>query len=328
MIRKRRLIMAVASAALLVRIGAAQDAQSMPPVRLRISIENLVRYDNDTPDWTKFGTYANKATSLPVPGPTFGSGTGVADVVAVNGQPVKGLLMARAMIAHMKVNPTPGQGIADITGENFVEWEAVILKADGTIVGSLSVLGLVGSSAIIGGTGAFLGARGQTAPFSANDVNTGDRRTSVIEDPSNRRSLGGGKETLQLLVIPMSRPQIVATANGPAVVHANDFTLVTAAKPAKAGEILTLFATGLGPTTPGVDPDQPFTADPLQVVNSPVDVTINGAVTEVLYAGGYPGTTDTYQVNFRLPSVVAPGMARLQITAAWIPGKEANIAVQ
>jgi hypothetical protein len=315
--------MAVAFAALLVRIGAAQDAQSMPPVLLKISIENFVRYDNDTPDWTKFGTYPNKATSLPVPGPTFGSGTGVGDIVSVNGQPVKGLIIARDFIAHGGVNPSPGQAIADITLGNYVDWGVVILRADGTRVGSLHNLW----GAIIGGTGAFLGARGQGVgpPPSANE---GPRRTSVIEDPSNRRSLGGGKETLQLLVIPMWRPEIVATANGPAVVHASDFTLVTAAKPAKAGEILTLFATGLGPTTPGVDPGQPFTADPLQVVNSPVDVTINGAATEILYAGGYHGTTDTYQVNFRLPSVVAPGMARVQITAAWIPGKEANIVVQ
>src|SRR5579859_1767825 len=130
MIRKRqKLIMAVVFAALLVQVGEAQNAQSMPPVLFKIDIENLVRYDNDTPDWTKFGTNPNKATSLPVPGPTFGSGTGVADIVAVNGQPVKGLLMAREFIAHIKVNPNPGQAIADITGEGYVEYQAVILKA-------------------------------------------------------------------------------------------------------------------------------------------------------------------------------------------------------
>jgi uncharacterized protein (TIGR03437 family) len=40
--------------------------------------------------------------------------------------------------------------------------------------------------------------------------------------------------------------------------HASDNTLVTRAKPAKAGEILTLFASGLGPTKPGVDLGEPF----------------------------------------------------------------------
>jgi uncharacterized protein (TIGR03437 family) len=103
---------------------------------------------------------------------------------------------------------------------------------------------------------------------------------------------------------------------------------VTEAKPASTGEILTLLATGLGPTLPGVDPGQPFTADPLQVVSSPIDVTINGAASEVLYAGGYQGTTDKYQVNFRVPDNISSGMASLQLFAAWIPGPEVKIAIR
>jgi uncharacterized protein (TIGR03437 family) len=38
---------------------------------------------------------------------------------------------------------------------------------------------------------------------------------------------------------------------------ASDFTRVTAAKPARSGETLTLLASGLGPTRPGVDPGNP-----------------------------------------------------------------------
>ena len=64
----------------------------------------------------------------------------------------------------------------------------------------------------------------------------------------------------------MSRPAIVADAAGPAVFHA-DFSPVTAAKPAKAGEVLIAKATGLGPTRPGVIPGQPFPTDPIQEVN-------------------------------------------------------------
>jgi uncharacterized protein (TIGR03437 family) len=68
--------------------------------------------------------------------------------------------------------------------------------------------------------------------------------------------------------VPVTQPQVLATVNGPAVTHASDGSLVTSAKPAKAGEILTLFASGLGPTQPGVDPGQPFPASPLQVVKT------------------------------------------------------------
>ena len=121
---------------------------------------------------------------------------------------------------------------------------------------------------------------------------------------------------------------IVITANGPAVTHSSDFSLVSASKPAAAGEILSLFATGLGPTRTVLDPGQPFPSSPLAVVNSPVDVTVNGKSAEVLAAVGYPGTADTYQVNFRVPPDVGAGPATIQISAAWIPGAPVRIPVK
>ena len=77
------------------------------------------------------------------------------------------------------------------------------------------------------------------------------------------------------------------TANGPAVAHSSDFTLVSASKPAAAGEIISVFMTGLGPTKPGVDPGSPFPARPPAVV--PVNVTVNDKSAELLSAVGYPG---------------------------------------
>ena len=140
--------------------------------------------------------------------------------------------------------------------------------------------------------------------------------------------LGGGTEVHKIYILPLFQPDIVTVGGGPAIVHASDFSLVTAAKPAKAGEILTLFATGVGPTRPGVEPGQPFTADPQQVANSPIEVLMNGKSGEVLYAGGYPGAVDRYQVNFRVPDGIAPGLASVQLTAAWIAGSEVKIAIQ
>lgn len=148
------------------------------------------------------------------------------------------------------------------------------------------------------------------------------------ESPANRRINGGGKLTSVLHLIPSSWPQIVATASGPAVIHANGFAPVTAENPAKADEILALFANGLGPTRPGVDPGQPFTANPPQIVNSPVDVTVQGVPCTVLSASGVPTTTDMYEVDFRLPSEITPGQVTLQVTTAFIVGSEVKIAVQ
>ena len=137
---------------------------------------------------------------------------------------------------------------------------------------------------------------------------------------------GGGKVHFVYQLIPMTRPEIVGTPNGPAVTHSNDFSLVTAAKPAKANEILSLFATGLGPTRPSVDVGKPLPASPLAVVNSPL--TVDGEAAEIVGAVGYPGAVDAYQLNFRVPADVTPGTGTIQLSVAWIPGAEVRIAVQ
>ena len=92
-----------------------------------------------------------------------------------------------------------------------------------------------------------MGVRGQGGGLD-EPSSTAARNASMQEDPSNRRVFPNGHRLFVLQLIPLSSPQVVQTANGPAVVHAADFTPVTAAKPAQAGEILSLIATGLGPT--------------------------------------------------------------------------------
>ena len=129
-------------------------------------------------------------------------------------------------------------------------------------------------------------------------------------------------------LIPQERPEILTSGNGPAISHSGDFTQVTSDKPAAAGEILSVFCTGLGPTKPGVDPGSPFPASPAAAVNSPVEVMVNGASAEVVGAVGYPGTVDGYQVNFRVPSGVAAGTATVQVSSAWIAGIPVKIAIR
>ncbi|MEO7650284.1 MAG: hypothetical protein ABIZ80_07430, partial [Bryobacteraceae bacterium] len=146
------------------------------------------------------------------------------------------------------------------------------------------------------------------------------RGASVSEDPANRRTIGGGgigRYTLHLL--PALRPGIVS------VFH-SDFTPVSASSPARAGETLILSATGLGPTRPGVDPEQPFPASPLLEVNSPVEVTINGKAAAVLNKVGWPGTTGSYRVDFQVPDGTAPGLANVQVSVAFIDSPATQIS--
>jgi hypothetical protein len=216
-----------------------------------------------------------------------------------------------------------------------------ILKSDGTQIGTIVANGLLGGASppgspstltvgnwvIVGGTGAFLGVRGQVGAADPPPGVAIQRVASITEDPGNRRRHGGGTQRWIAHLIPMSVPQIATTAGGPAVFHA-DFSPVTAARPARAGEVLIVTATGLGPTVPGVDPGHPFPTDSRFQVNSPVDVTVNGRPAEVINSVGWPGLVDTYRIDFRVPDGTMAGMASIQITAAWIAGPDGRIAIQ
>jgi hypothetical protein len=202
-----------------------------------------------------------------------------------------------------------------------------ILQPDGTPIGSIMIFGFSGGAAppgqpssqsgnwaIVGGTGAFMGARGQAVEDVSRNI-TG-RGASMAEDPAFRRVHGGGTRRFILHVIPLNAPQILN--NGTALVHSSDFAPLTASRPAKAGEILSIFMSGLGPTVPPVPPGQPFPSAPLAVVNSPVVVSFNGKPTEVLAAVGSPFAVNGYQINFRIPPDAPKGEADIEITVAWV----------
>ena len=320
-----------AAIALCVAVSCGVSLAQVPPLTmLEIDLENRVNYVTDVFDVTKFATDLLKA---PTAARNFTTGIRLGDIVAVNGRPAKGTHVARFQNVNLNTAPTPGQAIADTTAVFIWEQTYQILQPDGTLIGSIMAAGLgggpsesaAGDNTILGGTGAFIGVRGQS---SRAPQLSAPRNASVTEDPANRRRNGGGTARVLLQLIPLSRPEIITTQSGPAIAHSNDFSLVTAARPARPGESLSLFATGLGPTRPGVDPGKPFPANPLAVVNSPVEVTVNGKPAEVTAAVGYPGAVNGYQVNFRLPADAASGLATIQLSAAWITGPEVRVAVQ
>ena len=259
-------------------------AQVAPPVILQIDLTNNVSYFQDTSDISKYATEPN-VTPLTASLRNFHRVEGIADIVAVNGQPMKGTYANAAAAIVLRTAPTPGQAISDMVRQAITVTTFEILKSDGTSIGTIVASGLFagdappgsptaaagGNFVITGGTGAFLGARGQLAVAAAAPGVVTQRNASITEDPGNRRRNGGGTMRWIAHLIPMARPEVTMLPTGPAITHSSDFSLVTASKPAAQGEILSLFATGLGPAVPGVDPGKPFPASPLAVVNSPVE---------------------------------------------------------
>jgi uncharacterized protein (TIGR03437 family) len=259
--------------------GVAQE----PATILEIQAQNAVTYIDDVADPSMLVSSPGIVRST---ARNFTRWIFIGDIVSANGKAAKGVALSRGTNVTLRPSATPGQAIADTLRQDAQDFRFEIQQPDGTPIGTIMASGFSsgtaapgaplratgGNNAITGGTGAFLGVRGQQVGLGGSQ-----RIASMIEDPANRRTNGGGSNVFLLQLIPMTRPEVATSASGPAVFHA-DFSPVNAAKPAKAGEVLIMKATGLGPTVPGVDPGQPFPTDAAQQVNSPVDVTVNGLI--------------------------------------------------
>ncbi len=120
---------------------------------------------------------------------------------------------------------------------------------------------------------------------------------------------------------------------GPAAALHSDYSLVTADNPAKAGETLQLFVTGLGAVTPSVADGVPAPLSTLSLVNDFVSVDILDqnlvdSQANVSFAGLAPGFAGLYQINFVVPSGVASGLAYLNVGTLEAYTSEAKLYMQ
>jgi len=112
-----------------------------------------------------------------------------------------------------------------------------------------------------------------------------------------------------------------------AVLHASDFSLVSSSSPARPGEFLVIYCTGLGALrTPVRSGDGGPSVPPLaETINLP-DVTIAGLPANVTFSGLAPGFVGLYQINARAPAGLPTGNQPLQITILGVTSNIATIA--
>jgi uncharacterized protein (TIGR03437 family) len=119
-------------------------------------------------------------------------------------------------------------------------------------------------------------------------------------------SAGGLLTAPQTYLVAPAMPGIFIGSSGPAILDGQSH-LVTAANPARIGDVLQIFATGLGATDP---PVASGAAGPsFSTVTNPVSVTVGGVDAAVVYQGLAPGFVALYQVNIIVPGGVTPGDA-------------------
>lgn len=120
---------------------------------------------------------------------------------------------------------------------------------------------------------------------------------------------------IAIALAPVSPAFFQWNGNMAIAVH-SDGTLISAAAPAQAGEVIVLYAAGLGRTSPDLVPNVP-PSSAVTILEAPLlQVLLNGAAlpaASILYAGVTPGFAGLYQINLRLPDPLPPNPA-IQVT--------------
>ncbi|MBY0503297.1 MAG: hypothetical protein K2X03_05290 [Bryobacteraceae bacterium] len=150
-------------------------------------------------------------------------------------------------------------------------------------------------------------SRGQVSTIVPYSV-AGKSSVPVIAEYLGSRS---APATLRILSATPALYSLAASGSGPGAFLNQNGSVNSAATPAAPGEVVILYGTGEGLTTP-LQPDGQLTpgVEPLPRPRLPVTVTIGGVNCPILYAGAPPGlVAGALQVNVLLPANVPVGEA-------------------
>lgn len=128
------------------------------------------------------------------------------------------------------------------------------------------------------------------------------------------RTPGGVSDSFNVTILPAAPSVFRNSTAGPetdvaTVVRTSSGLLATPSNPVHRGDVLAIYATGLGRTTPAVETGVPAPMEPLAATLIPPVVTVGGIPVEVLYSGLTPGEIGVYQINVRVNDRVPLGLS-------------------
>lgn len=311
----------VTATLLMTCFPAVLPGQTQSEMRLVIQLEHFAWYWEDG-DPNNYGTVTDSLSPQPT-----GFATGLkrnvimADVVSINGKPARGAYISDGLFL-----PVGGSDLPRNHAHEFVlDLQTPQGQQIGSMFGTFLSSGAAapgaprggGTWAVVGGSGAFVGVRGQGANMGGSTYHI----TSMKESTLARRANAGGKLLLELYLAAVDVPEIVSAH------HAADFSPVTASNPARPGEMLTLKVKANWPTNPPRVPGTVYGSDPVHVVPDFVEASVNGFPAQVVNRIGWPGERGVYRIDLLLPSV-APGETVVNLTVGYIPGVEFKLPVR
>jgi uncharacterized protein (TIGR03437 family) len=122
---------------------------------------------------------------------------------------------------------------------------------------------------------------------------------------------------------------VAATVDGMVVAqHGDTATSITEDSPAKPGEVVVIYLSGMGATNPSVKSGEPAPSSaPFAKVIFPATVTLDGQAATVQFAGLAPNFVGLYQVNFRVPVSAATGDQTLIVSQNGVSSNATRLPV-
>jgi len=213
--------------------------------------------------------------------------------------------------------------IISVFGKNLAQTGAATLPIPRTLGGATLSIG--GADAPL-----FYSSDGQLNAQIPFELTANARHQAVVKT----QKVGGQSITVpESITLAAVRPGIFTTSqtgSGQGAILNTRGALVDGGAAAAAGEVVQVFATGLGMTNPVAKSGELApSAEPLARVTAEVTAEIDGKPARVFFAGLAPGFVGLYQVNVEIPAGVAPNTgAKLVLRQAGVPSNTVTLTVR
>jgi len=215
--------------------------------------------------------------------------------------------------------------------------------APGTVVqiygSALNTVGVVGSGLLVNGqlvttlNGVSVTIGGIAAPLyyvSSGQINAqlptellaGQQYETVV-------NVNGFYSNPVTITTTAEQPGLASFPDGTVIAQDTSYNLITADHPAHAGDVIILYATGMGATNPAVATGA-VAPGPPQLANVTVapQVSIGNANAQVLFAGLSPGSVGLYQMDVQIPTGTVAGNVPLVVTQGGVVSNTVTVPVQ
>jgi len=193
----------------------------------------------------------------------------------------------------------------------------------GTVVNGQLSTTLSGVSVSVGGIAAplYYASNGQINAQLPNELEPGQQYELLAEV----NGLYSNPVTINIVA---AQPGLASLPDGTVIAQDANYNLITAGNPAHAGDVIILYATGMGPTNPPVATGAVAPSSTLaQVVIAPL-VSIGGKNAQVQFAGLSPGSVGLYQIDVVIPTGAGTGDVPLVVTQGGVASNTVNVPLQ